>query len=195
MRHLSLREIRTIVPNDTRLLLDAAAMEAFLRELEGAPPDWATVYGGGHHDPGHDDRLFQLNRDRDAARAGKLPWKERLTFAWEGNLSGFEPKTGGFSVGLGPILTPTRWGLVRFKPEDLPGNLEAIPDPQLRNTLRRRVERGEPVPITVVVTGHLIDGEAVVYDFSHDHEGLGLLMPLVTVERLDFVLVSERRER
>ena len=31
----------------------------------------SVVYGHGHHDSGLDERLFTLNRERDAKRAGK----------------------------------------------------------------------------------------------------------------------------
>lgn len=181
-------DIRTIVPGDAHLLLEPSAIEDFLQRLDGTAPDWAVVYGGGHHDPGYDDRLFQLNRDRDAARAGKVPLAWRIAFAWEGDLTGFDPKVGGFSVGIGPVFTPTRWGLVRFKPEDLPGNLLAIPDPQLRKTLRRRFEQGEKIHVMVLLTGRLVPEESLVYDFSHDDEGLGLIMPVVRIEQVDFVL-------
>jgi len=38
------------------------------------------------------------------------------------------------------------------------------------------------------MTGRLIPGESLVYDFSHEEEGLGLIMPFVRVEQVDFVL-------
>jgi hypothetical protein len=38
------------------------------------------------------------------------------------------------------------------------------------------------------MTGRLIPQESIVYDFSHDEEGLGLIMPLVRVEQVDFVM-------
>ena len=40
------------------------------------------------------------------------------------------------------------------------------------------------------MTGRLIPDEPVVYDFSHDQEGLGLIMPVVKVERLDYLLTN-----
>lgn len=190
LRHLAPSALASILPTDTHVLFEQPVVERFLEQLDGTPPDWATVYGGGHHDPGHDDRLFQLNRERDAARVGKAPLTWRLSFAWDGILTGFDPKTGGFSVGIGPRFIRTAWGLVRFKPEDLPGNLTAIPDPQLRKRLRRAVEHGEQVPMLVLMTGHLIPDESLVYDFSHDEDGLGLIMPFVRIERLDFVLTN-----
>ena len=167
--------------------MEPPAIEQFLDELDGAPPDWATVYGHGHHDSDHDDRLFALNRERDAKREAKPALQWRVTFLWPGELSSYDPKTGGFRVAIGPKFTPTRWGVVRFKQEDLPANLTAVPDPSLRETLRRRFEKGEKIEIQVAMTGRLIAEESILYDFSHDQEGLGLIMPVVRIEQVDFL--------
>lgn len=96
----------------------------------------------------------------------------------------------GFSIAMGPIFTPTRWGLVRFKAEDLPGNLFVISDVSQRDILRRQVESGRKINIEIAMTGRLIPDESVVYDFSHDQEGLGVIMPVVKVERLDYLLTN-----
>ncbi len=180
--------IQNVLPPTTRLLNETASLEQFLDALEGTPPDWATVYGHGHHDPGHDDRLFNLNRERDAKREGKPALQWLVTFLWPGELSNYDPKTGSFRVAVGPKFNPTRWGVVRFKSENLPANLAAIPDPGLRGSLRRRVEKGERIEILVAMTGKLIPEESIVYDFSHDQEGLGLIMPVVRIERIDYLL-------
>ena len=71
----------------------------------------------------HDERLFTLNRERDAKRAGNPALTQRITFVWFGELSLYDAEAGGFRIALGPRLTPTRWGVVRFKCEDLPSNL------------------------------------------------------------------------
>ena len=42
--------------------------------------------------------------------------------------------------------------------------------------------------IDVVMTGQLVPEESIVYDFSHDEEGLGLIMPVVRVEHVEFVM-------
>ena len=67
---LSLQELEGMLPPGTRLMVHPAAIEKFLAELDGAPPDWGTLYGRGHQDPDHDDRLFAFNRERDARRGG-----------------------------------------------------------------------------------------------------------------------------
>ncbi|HMF84783.1 MAG TPA: hypothetical protein VK598_00350, partial [Nitrospiraceae bacterium] len=56
----------------------------------------------------------------------------------------------------------------------------------LRDELEQRL-----VDITVAMTGRLISDESVVYDFSHDQEGLGVIMPVVKVERLDYLLTNK----
>jgi hypothetical protein len=168
-------------------MIQPAAIERFLAELDGQPPDWAAIYGGGHHDPGHDDRLFALNRERDAKREGRAARAKRIAFVWTGSLSRYDAAVGGFPVALGPNVIKTGWGMVRFKPEEAPGNLSVVTDGPDRIRLERLLTRGEPVEIDVVMTGRLIQEESIVYDFSHDEEGLGLIMPFVRIEQVAFV--------
>ena len=186
------KDLPRILPADSRLLIDPLSIEQFLDALDGALPDWAMVYGHGHHDPEHDERLFRLNRERDAKRAVNPALTQLVTFLWFGELSRYDAEAGGFRVVLGPRFTATRWGLVRFKYEDLSGDLVAKTSEALRSELEHRLARGEPVDITVVMTGRLVPDESVVYDFSHDQEGLGLIMPVVKVERLDYLLTNHR---
>ena len=188
LRLLSFDNLQTILPSGTRLMVRPAAVEQFLAELDGQPPDWARVYGHGHHDPGHDDRLFDLNRERDAKRDGRPALSRQLAFLWSGELSPYDPQIGGFPVALGPKFMKTSWGMVRFKPEEAPGNLSVTTDLFQREQLQRQLEQGQPVEIDVVMTGKLVPEESIVYDFSHDEEGLGLIMPFVRVERVDFVM-------
>ena len=188
LRLLSFDNLQTILPSGTRLMVRPAAVEQFLTELDGQPPDWARVYGHGHHDPGHDDRLFDLNRERDAKRDGRPALSRQLAFSWTGELSPYDPHIGGFPVALGPKFMKTSWGMVRFKPEEAPGNLSVTTDLFQREQLQRQLEQGQPVEIDVVMTGKLVPEESIVYDFSHDEEGLGLIMPFVRVERVDFVM-------
>lgn len=183
-----LEGLRLVLPSDAHLLIKTSAIEHFLDELDGTPPDWATVYGHGHHDPGHDERLFNLNRERDAKREGKPALQWLVTFLWPGELSDYDHKSGGFRVAVGPKFNPTRWGIVRFKPEEVPSDLIVLPMAALRDILRARLEKGEHVEIEVAMTGRLIPEESIVYDFSHDEEGRGLIMPVVRIERIDYVL-------
>jgi len=179
--------LRSILPSGTQLLHEPAAIEKFLEMLDGAPPEWGIVYGP--HGTGHDDRLFALNRLRDRLRAGREVLTQEVTFFWSGELSSSDPSSGGFRVAIGPKLIPTRWGLVRFKPEDLPSELVAVPQPDLREALRRRMGRGEHIEIEVAMTGRLAPDESIIYDFAHEQPGQGMVMPVVRIERLDYLMV------
>ena len=188
LRHLGLDELDSILPSGTAVLTRPASIEEFLTELDEEPPDWSAVYGHGHHDPGHDDRLFALNRERDAKREGKPALLKQVAFTWTGALSRYDPVIGGFPVALGPNFIKTTWGMVRFKPEEIPGNLSVATNTAQQVQLERLLEQGQPVEIDVVMTGRLIPEESIVYDFSHDEEGLGLIMPFVRVEQVDCVM-------
>ncbi|OQW34017.1 MAG: hypothetical protein A4E19_19035 [Nitrospira sp. SG-bin1] len=180
----------SILPSDTHLLIEPNAIEAFLRALEGVPPNWATVYGRGHHDPGHDERLFNLNRERDAAREGNPVLNWRVAFVWPGELSQFDVETRSYAVAVGPEFNPTRWGLVRFKPEEFPSNLRVRPDKNLADRIKRSLAEHANVSVSVVMVGMLIPSESIIYDFSHDAEWVGVIMPVVRVERVE-VLFKE----
>ena len=182
-------DLQSILPLDCHILIDPHSIEQFLEALDGNPPDWGLVYS--HHDLAHNERLFTLNRERDAKRAGNPALTQVITFVWFGELSRYDAEAGGFRVALGPKLTPTRWGLVRFKYENLQGELVAKVSATLRGELEQQLARGERVDITVAMTGRLIPDESVVYDFSHDQEGLGVIMPVVKVERLDYLLTNK----
>lgn len=124
---VSLNELRAMLPSDARVLDDATSIESFLDELDGSPPDWVTVYGRGHHDSGYDERLFALNRERDRLRKSKLALQRPVTFVWSGELSQYDAQFEWFRVAVGPKYYQTRWGMVRFKPEEVPPNLVAVP--------------------------------------------------------------------
>lgn len=81
----------------------------------------------------------------------------------------------------------TRWGLVRFKPETLPAEFVARPPADLRASLQARVARGESVPVVVAMTGRLVPDEALIYDFAHEDPTQGMIMPMVRVERIDYL--------
>jgi hypothetical protein len=171
-------------------MVHPAVIERFLVELDGAPPDWAALYGQGHHDAGYDNRLFAFNRARDARRQGHSALSRQLSFFWTGELSAYDAALEGFPMALGPMFVRTGWGIVRFKPEELPGNLCATTEAWHRDQLQRQIEQGLHVEINVVMTGRLVPDESIVYDFSHDEEGVGLIMPFVRVERVDFVMMT-----
>ncbi|HEX2055317.1 MAG TPA: hypothetical protein VHF07_02415, partial [Nitrospiraceae bacterium] len=125
----------TEIPADSMVLVSPKAIEDFLAALDHTIPDWPALYGLGHHDPAFDDRLFQFNRERDEQRQGRKELSRRITFCWSGTLDPYDPARGGFPVAVGPEFTKTTWGIVRFKPEDLPSNLTAMSPPSLRDRL------------------------------------------------------------
>jgi hypothetical protein len=182
------KDLHSILPLDCHILIDPHSIEQFLDALDGNPPDWGLVYGHGHHDSGLDERLFTLNRERDAKRAGKKALQWTVVFLWSAEFSRYDPTTGGFGLAIGPIFTPTRWGVIRFKPEEVPSNLVVIPDPDTRDVLRRQLGAGRKIDIEIAMVGRLIPDESLVYDFSHDEEGLGIIMPVVRIERVEYLL-------
>lgn len=188
LKSVPLSQLPSMLPSDTLLLETPSAIERFLADLDDAPPDWSEVYGKGHHAPGLDDRLFELNRARDAKREGRPALSRRLSFLWSGELSAYREDRGGFPVALGPRFIKTSWGMVRFKPDDAPGNLSVSTDAERQEQFSRRLENGQSIEIDVVMTGRLIPQESILYDFSHDEAGLGLIMPFVRIEGVDFIM-------
>lgn len=181
------KDLPTILPPDCHILVEPHSIEQFLDALDGSPPNWDVVYGLGHHDPDYDERLFTLNRERDAKRAGKKALRWTVVFLWSAELSRYDPTTGGFNLAIGPILTPTRWGVIRFKPEEVPSDLVVIPDPSTREVLQRQIDAGRKIDIEIAMMGRLIPEESLVYDFSHDEEGVGMIMPVVRIERVEYL--------
>ncbi len=137
LRTIPLSTLDALLPVGTHVLIERNAIEAFLVALEGAPPDWATVYGQGHHDPGHDERLFNLNRERDAAREENPVLNWHVAFVWPGELSQFDPETKSYAVAVGPEFNSTGWGMVRFKPDEFPSNLRVKPGKKLAGRISR----------------------------------------------------------
>ena len=96
----------------------------------------------------------------------------------------------GFLVAVGPEIIATKWGLVRFKPESLYAQPVAVPQNDLRDALKTRVARGESVKVVVAMTGRLVPDESLIYDFAHEDPSQGMIMPMVRVERIDYLLMS-----
>lgn len=188
LRTLSLNKLDSLLPAGTHILVEPSAIEAFLVALEGTPPDWATVYDRGHQDPGHDERLFNLNRERDTARDGNPVLNWHMAFVWSGEVSQFDPTSRSYGVAVGPEFNATQWGMVRFKPEEFPSNLRVRPEKKLADRIGRSLARHEKVHVFVVMAGVLIPSESVIYDFSHEEEGVGLIMPVVRVEQVEVLL-------
>ena len=169
-----------------RTLLAAADQERFLNELEKQPPDWNQL----HDPPGQElgARLFDFNRQRDALREGHPLMSQRVAFWWSGVLGDYQEAHRGFSVVMGPEFTKTTWGLVRFKPLQLPHEMVAVPSAAGLRTLLDRHAKGEHVEIGILFTGTLLPWESIIYAFSHDGEKQGLIMPVVQVDGVRYFL-------
>ena len=182
------QDIQQLLPKGTLLLHHPVAIEKFFEALDGAPPDWAELHGS--YGDRHDEHLFALNRERDLSRAGRPALSQQITFLWEGVLSNYVLDKGGFGVAIGPEVIATTWGQVRFKPESFPTELLAVPLADLKESLRARIARGDNVKVLVAMTGRLVPNEALIYDFAHEDPSQGMIMPMVRVERIDYLLMS-----
>ena len=169
-----------------RALLTPMAQELFLNELEKQPPDWDQL----HDRPGEElgTKLFDFNRQRDAAREGHPLLSRRVAFWWSGFLGEYREAHRGFTVVMGPEFTQTTWGLVRFKPLRLPHEMVAVPSATELRTFQDRSAKREPVEIGILFTGTLLPWESIIYAFSHDGVKQGLIMPVVQVDGVRYVL-------
>jgi hypothetical protein len=135
------------------------------------------------------ERLFKFNRQRDKARADKhAVLQSPVAFLWAGLLRQYIPDFQGFSIALGPELLKTSWGIVRFKPVDLPDYLVAVPPPDLRTYLLARQKSHEQIEVVVICIGTLITEESLIYGFSHDGAHEGMILPVVSIQKMMFLL-------
>jgi hypothetical protein len=168
-------------------LILSKEIEQFLQKLESAPPNWTQLR---HSDiTQQSERLFQFNRQRDKARAAKNAILEKpVAFLWEGILRQYLPEYQGFSLALGPELTNTSWGTIRFKPIALPDYLVAVPSLDLRKELLARQKKGEHMEIMVLCIGTLVPDESLIYGFSHEDHQEGMILPVVSVQNIVYIL-------
>ena len=167
-----------------RPLLTAEEQEAYLAELEKQPPRWETL----HDPPGeeHGTRLFELNRQRDAQRESHPLLAQRIAFWWGAELGEYLPDRQGFKLAIGPELTQTSWGIVRFKPIGLPNEMIALPSTDIVSSLRTRLSTGEKVQVGILFSGRLVPWESIIYGFSHDGLGQGMVMPVVEIDQVQY---------
>lgn len=184
LKHQSLHKL---IPGNIRPLLLPEEQEQFLQELEGHPPDWPALQNLDHTE--QSERLFQLNRARDEARLiHRNILQQPIAFLWSGLLRTFMPEYQGFSVALGPELTSTSWGIVRFKPMGLPDYLVAIPSFESVEHIRIQQQKGEQIAIGVLFFGTLVADESLIYGFSHDQKEDGMILPVVQIEDVRYFL-------
>ncbi len=183
------QSIQSFIPSSIQPLITSEEIEHFLQKSEHEPPDWTQLQ---HPDmTEQSERLFQFNRTRDRARLKKNALMEQpVAFLWTGILRQYLPKYNGFSLALGPELTQSSWGIIRFKPINLPDYIVAIPPAAMRKDLLYRQQQGEHLEITVVCIGTLISDESLIYAFSHDDHNDGMILPVVAIQNLMYFLKS-----
>jgi hypothetical protein len=181
------QSIHDLIPASIQPLILSPEIEQFLHELEGAPPDWTQLR---HSDiTKQSERLFRFNRQRDKTRAAKNAILEKpIAFLWTGILRQYLPEYQGFFLALGPELTHTSWGIIRFKPINLPDYLVATPALDVRKQLVTQQEQGEVIEIVVVCIGTLVPDESLIYGFSHDGDHKGMILPVVSVKNILYIL-------
>ncbi len=184
------RFLQKEIPPFYRCLCFPSDQEQFLEKLERTPPSWDLLT---HPDQGiQSERLFQFNRQRDQKRL-KDPTRltQPLAFQWSGILREYIPEYQGFSLALGPQISSTSWGLVRFKPNQLPNFIIALPSPTLATQLLARQQEGEKIEVIVVFMGTLVPDESIVYAFTHEEPQTGIIMPVVQIERMLYFLPTD----
>lgn len=177
----------SLVPSSIRPLLTAPELETYLRELEGQPPPWDQL--ASHDMTEQSERLFQFNRHRDAIRENHPALlQQSVAFVWSGELRHFHEEQQGYTIALGPDIIQTDWGLVRFKPRDIPENMMAgIPadgKEEILETLNSRKTR----EIGILFIGRLTESESIMYAFSHDGDHAGMILPFVNITDLKYFL-------
>ena len=175
-----------LITPPTRSLFTAQNLETFLKELEGFPPPWKSL----HDQPGEElgERLFRLNRNRDEIRDGHRLLSQRIAFFWGGILRQYDTDHQGFRVAIGPILTKTSWGTVRFKPWNLPNDMIAIPSKKILKGLQATIAQGKQIEIDILFTGFLLSHESLMYAFSHDEPHQGMILPFIQIDAVQYVL-------
>ncbi len=181
------QSIQHYIPSSIKPLIYSNEIEQFLRTLELEPPDWIQLQ---HPDmTEQSERLFQFNRKRDKARSKKKSLlKQPVAFIWAGILRQYLPEYEGFSIALGPELTNSSWGIIRFKPINLPDYLVAIPSLAMRKNLLNRQKEGEQLEIIVICVGILAPDESIIYAFSHDDHKDGMILPVVSIQKMMYFL-------
>ncbi len=181
------QSIQSFIPTSIKPLILSNDIEDFLRTLEHEPPDWTQLQHPNMTE--QSEHLFQFNRERDKARSGTYALMEQpIAFLWAGILRQYLPEYEGFSLALGPELTHSSWGIIRFKPINLPDYLVAIPSRALRKKLLSRQKQGEQLEIIVVCIGTLAPDESLIYAFSHDDHKDGMILPVVSIDNMMYFL-------
>ena len=177
----------SLVPPHIRPLLTSQEIEEYLSQLEGSRPPWDQL--SSHDMTEQSDRLFQFNRDRDQTREHKLQLLQQpIAFIWEGELRVYDEEYQGFRVALGPAIIKTLWGLVRFKPRDIPDFMIATISSEKKGTIPGANDSSRPKDIGILFMGTMVESESIMYAFSHDGNHEGMILPFVNITAVQYYL-------
>ena len=182
---LGKKPLESFVPQGSTFLNESKSIEKFLTNLEGTPPDWKYLYGSNVDE--RYDRLFEEMEQRDTARIGNPSLTQRLTFIWHGNLTEYRSEHKGFGVAIGPEKIETAWGIIRFKIAEHPFEMVAVPPPDLLESFKEKRAKGGQLDIIIMFTGKLIPEESLMYDFSTEKEGVGMILPIMELDQVDYL--------
>ena len=180
------KPINTVIPADVIFLNEPYTAEQFLIKLEKHPPDWEYLYGKNVDE--RYDRLFEESEKRDALRVGNPNLNQPIAFLWDGFLTRVRDDKPGFGVAIGPRQIQTSWGIVRFKLANEPIEMTAMPEPQLFEAIKKKRASTKEVAIIIMYRGILIPEESLMYDFSTNKEGEGMILPIVELTKVDYFL-------
>ena len=176
------------VSSGTIFLNEPSIIEEFLEKLEGTSPNWKYLYGSNVDE--RYDRLFEEMEKRDKARIGHALLNQHIAFVWYGNLTSYRAEYRGFGVAIGPMKIQTNWGIVRFKISNAPFEMVAVPSADQLKTIQDRRTRGEEINIQIMYSGSLMEAESVLFDFSTEKEGEGMILPIVMLDQVDYMLIE-----
>ena len=177
----------SLIPAHIRPLLTPQELEQYLVQLEGTPPLWESL--SSHDMMEQSDRLFAFNRERDEVREDKLQLRQHpIAFVWSGELRHYNEEHHGYHISLGPEIIPTSWGLVRFKPQDIPDFMIATISHETTARPLKDLGRTGPQDIGILFMGTLVESEAIMYAFSHDGDQEGMILPVVNITAVTYFL-------
>ncbi len=173
--------VHSLLSGSVRPLVTVQEMEDFLTELESTIPPWTSLASQDILE--QSERLFAFNRHRDHIRELRHPARlhQTIAFLWSADLRGYHEEQQGYHLALGPDIVSTRWGLVRFKPWDIPGSMMVTHVPARLAKQLRDPDQSGSAGIRVLFIGTLVESESIIYAFSHDGDHQGMIMPVVHI--------------
>lgn len=180
------RSPHSLVPDPFRPLLTSQELEVYLGQLEGTPPPWKEL--SSPNMTRQSERLFQFNRHRDKVRENQLQLLQQpIAFVWTGELRRYDDEYKGFRIALGPEIIHTSWGMVRFKPRDIPDYMIATIAPsEMNDSMPEGFKAPGSGDIGILFMGTLVESESIMYAFSHDGDHEGMILPVVNITAIKY---------